>query len=1026
MQSTLEQYRHNIRAAHLRDEAEMASILLASETIDPSHVPGVASEAESLIRALRTNRHASPIEALMREYDLSSDEGLTLMELAEALLRIPDTATRDLLIRDKLGSADWAGHGGRSDSVLVNLSTMGLNFSSQLLGDGSVMARLARRMGAPVIRGAIVQVIRHLGDRFVFAETIEAALKRAERDRAAHSLQRYSFDMLGESAKTAADAERYFEAYRHAIEALASAGGDGPIDRAGISVKLSALNPRYEPQRSRAAIGELMPGLISLARQAAEAGIGFTIDAEEADRLDMSLDIIESLARDPSLSGWNGLGMAVQAYQKRAIPLIDWVTALSRETSRRMMVRLVKGAYWDSEIKRAQVEGLASYPVYTRKVLTDLSYLATARRMLDAPDAIYPMFATHNAYSVAAIHDMAGENPYEFQRLHGMGDELYHAASSWNVPCRVYAPVGPHRDLLAYLVRRLLENGANSSFVAQLADRTVPIERLVEAPGSAVRILGTVISNPRIPLPTRLYGNDREACPGLDFGDPDAVDRLKHGLTVDWVRAMPIIGGRTVEGGQHRIVASPADATQHIGEVWETSASDAALALQLAEDAFPAWAGRHVSVRARVLERAADLLIADRDRFVSLLVHEAGRTVRNAIGEWREAVDFLRFYAADAVRLMVERELPGPTGEQNIISYTGKGVFACISPWNFPLSIFLGQISAALVTGNAVLAKPAGETPLIACEAVRLLHRAGVPVDVLHYLPGGGEIGGEIVSLPGVDGVVFTGSTATARKIAIALAAKDGPIATLIAETGGQNAMIVDASALLEQVTGDIIASAFDSAGQRCSALRVLAVQDDIADRLIEMLTGAMDALRLGDPMDLETDIGPVIHDKARQALLAHLEEVREFGVELYDASRLMVPEKGNFLAPRLIEIRNISDLKHEVFGPVLHVIRWKAGQLEGVIRQINDTGYGLTLSLETRIQSHIETVKRLARVGNLYINRSQIGAVVGTQPFGGDRLSGTGPKAGGPNYLSRFVSERVTTNNTAATGGNVRLLRGE
>ena len=1001
----------------------MAQFLLSRFNAPADDTP-VRTEAERLIHQIRDARSGGAVDALMREYDLSSAEGLVLMELAEALLRIPDAATRDALIRDKLGSADWTVHAGHSSSLLVNLSTLGFGFGSRLLAGGSVLSRLAARIGAPVIRTAVLRAMGFLGDRFVFAESMPDAVRRAERDLAADPLARHSFDMLGESARTREDAKRYRHSYSQAIVELAKVAGADVYARSGISIKLSALNPRYEPQRLDQVRDELLPVLTQLAEQAAAAGIGFTIDAEEAERLDMSLDLFEMLAFQSSLAGWQGLGLAVQAYQKRALPVIDWVAELGRRSRRRIMVRLVKGAYWDSEIKRAQIEGLDDYPVYTRKVLTDLSYLACARSMLAADDAIYPMFATHNAYSVAAIRHMAGSSAhYEFQRLHGMGDELYRAAAGWGVPCRVYAPVGEHRDLLAYLVRRLLENGANSSFVTQLADRTIPVERLAENPANAVRILGTVISNPRIPAPTDLYDKQRLGAPGVDFGNADDLAALTGSIGDGIFEAHALIGSKP--GSMlHRIrIVSPADHTVPVGEIIEASLSDVAEAVRLALHAQPAWSARPVSSRARVLERAADLLVEERARFITLLVREAGRTLKNAIGEWREAIDFLRFYAAEAERLMIDHALPGPTGERNTISLHGKGVFACISPWNFPLSIFLGQVSAALVTGNAVLAKPAGETPLIGFEAVRLLHRAGVPEEVLHFLPGGPEIGAEIVAQVEIAGVVFTGSTVTARKINGVLAGRQGPLATLIAETGGQNVMIVDSSALIEQAVGDIVASAYDSAGQRCSALRILAVQEDIAEPLIAMLQGAVALLKLGDPADPVTDIGPVISEPALRKLQAHLEEPSFAGTSLFPASLTPLPRQGTFMAPQLLEIKALADVTEEVFGPVLHVMRWKSGQLEPLIESINNLGYGLTLAVQTRIDSTVETVTRLARVGNLYINRGQIGAVVGSQPFGGEGLSGTGPKAGGAMYLQRFVTERVVTVNTAAAGGNATLL---
>ncbi len=1006
----------------------MVAELIEAATLDAQASARVAATAADLVRQVRGTRRASPVDALMRQYDLSSEEGLALMELAEALLRIPDPATRDLLIRDKIGGTgpgapNWDEHSGRSPSRLVNVATMGLKISSQMLDGNSTLGRMVARVGAPIVRGAIGETMKLLGDRFVFAETIEGAMNKVARESRSSPATLYSFDMLGEAARTYPDAGRYREAYSHAIAEIGKAAAGTVIARPGISVKISALHPRYELTQSQRLQGELLPGLVDLAHQAADAGISFTVDAEEADRLDLSLDVFEHLALSPRLAGWDGLGLAVQAYGKRALPVIDFVEQLARRSRRRIMVRLVKGAYWDSEIKRAQQEGLSDYPVYTRKVATDVSYLAAARRMLRAAPGLYPMFATHNAYTVAAIYEMAaGSTEYEFQRLHGMGEELHSAASAWKIPCRIYAPVGPHRDLLAYLVRRLLENGANSSFVNQIADASIPVEQLSRSPVETVRALGPEIRNPRLPLPAGLY-EGRCAAGGVDFGDPDELERLENEIALPRVSATPLVGGEAVQGTRHKLV-SPADRGRVIGDTLETPLASVAEAARLAEKACSGWTSLHVSVRSSILRRAADLMEKRRGQFLSLLVHEGGRTIRNAVGEWREAIDFLRYYARQAEFLMCERDLPGPTGESNRIALAGKGVFACISPWNFPLSIFIGQVAAALATGNTVIAKPAGETPLIGFEAVRLLHEAGVPANVLHYLPGGGEIGSALVSQPQVAGVVFTGSTATARRIAQALAGRQGPLATLIAETGGQNAMIVDSSALLEQAAADALASAFDSAGQRCSALRILAVQDDIADKLIEMIAGAMKTLVVGDPAQLSTDIGPVIHEKAREGLISHLMEVRDYGTLLAEAPASALPQNGSYFAPRLIEIDSIDRLTHEVFGPILHVVRWKAGELEKIVAQVNATGYGLTLGLQTRIDATVETVRRLAKVGNVYVNRTQIGAMVESQPFGGEGLSGTGPKAGGPHYLTRFAVERVTTINTAASGGNAHLLR--
>ena len=1035
--------REALRAATFAPEAELAPILLDAARLDEAAAARASAVAEGLITRIRAGGKGiagGATDALMREYDLSNDEGTTLMELAEALLRIPDAGTRDRLIRDKIGEADWGRHAGSSPSFLVNMVTAGLGLGARMVEGEGWLAKTARRAGTPILRGSVVRAMEVLGDRFVFASSIASGIGAAETICRRNELARFSFDMLGEGARTPDDAERYRLAYAEAIAALAEGQDrrrrDTAPGRLGISVKLSAIDPRYETGRAALLHETLMPRLLGLARQAAAANIPFTIDAEEAHRLDLSLDFIEYLALHPDLRGWNGLGLAVQAYGRRALPLVDWLEALARKAQRRLEVRLVKGAYWDSEIKRAQQEGLPTYPVFTRKETTDLSYLAAARKLLAAGSALYPMFATHNAFTVAAIREMAGPPPveteietrYEFQRLHGMGDALYKLTADWRVPCRVYAPVGPHRDLLAYLVRRLLENGANSSFVSRIADPAIAPAALAASPTGIVReqIETNAVENPRLPAPTALYPH-RLGAPGYDSGDPTILAGLESlPGNLDPVTALPLIGRHAIEGRAVRPVLSAVDGRTLVGTVAEAGIEDVAQAAKLAEAAYHGWSARPVEERATVLERAAGLMEEERDRLLALLVREAGRTLRNAVGEWREAVDFLRFYAAEARRLMQPHALPGPTGESNRLRLVGKGVFACISPWNFPLSIFTGQVAAALAAGNAVLAKPAPETPLIAYEMIRLLHRAGVPADVLHYLPGGAEIGTAVVSQAEISGVVFTGSTGTARRIAQALAAKDGPLATLIAETAGQNAMIVDSSALLEQSVDDIMVSAFDSAGQRCSSLRVLLVQEDVADRLVELIAGAMETLRLGDPGRFETDIGPVIHAPARDRLLAHVEEARAYGREAFDAARLALPAEGAYFAPRLIEIDRLDRLREEVFGPVLHVVRWKAGELEGVVEAINGLGYGLTLALQTRLTAHVALVERLARVGNLYVNRSQVGAVVGSQPFGGERLSGTGPKAGGPHYLPRFMSERVTTVNTAATGGNIGLMRGD
>jgi RHH-type proline utilization regulon transcriptional repressor/proline dehydrogenase/delta 1-pyrroline-5-carboxylate dehydrogenase len=1019
-----------VRRCLSEPEATAIDRMIAQAAMPPALRGRIAHDAAGLISAVRQARgKESAIEALMREYDLRSDEGIVLMCLAEALLRIPDDETRDKLIRDKIGPADWAYHLGHSPSPFVNASTWALAITGKALRltDGqAIWAKLAVRLGEPILRDALLGAMRLLGHQFVMGETIQKALKRAGAAEKAGA--RHSYDMLGEAARTAADADRYFEAYRTAIRAIGSASnGRGPVAGPGISIKLSALHPRYEPRQRRRALTELQPRLLSLAEQAAAADMGLTIDAEEADRLELSIELLESLLGTPSLAGWDGLGLAVQAYQTRALPLIDLIAERAKLHGRRLMVRLVKGAYWDSEVKRAQEAGLERYPVFTRKAATDASYLAAAKRILAAGNSIFGQFATHNAYTVAAIHAFAdGRTDFEFQRLHGMGAQLYERVSGpggWGIPCRIYAPVGTHRDLLAYLVRRLIENGANSSFVNRLADETIPIEKLVEDP--IARAQASKAEPRAIPRPREIYGAERLAARGVDFGDPLAVAGLERALNAEPAScdAAPIISGCSVPG-MSRTVFEPADRTARVGAVIDATPADVGRALEIAAGAREAWDAVPVSERAARLEKAADLLEADMPGFVALIVREAGRAIPDAVSEVREAVDFCRYYAVEARRTLAGRDLPGPTGESNRLDHHGRGIFAAISPWNFPLSIFTGQITAALVAGNAVMAKPAEQTPLIGARMIRLLHAAGIPPDILALLPGPGEaIGAALVADPRVTGVVFTGSTDVARAISRSLAARDGPIATLIAETGGQNAMIVDSSALIEQAVADAVASAFNSAGQRCSALRVMFVQDEIAALMIEMLAGAIQELRVGDPKRLDTDIGPVIDDDARKALIQHADRMDRDARLIAVAPLTEDTSRGTFFAPRLYEIDSLARLQREVFGPILHVVRYAGGRLDAVIDQINATGYGLTLGVQSRIDETIEQVRRRARVGNLYVNRTIIGATVETQPFGGEGLSGTGPKAGGPHYLPRFAVERTFTVNTAAAGGNATLM---
>jgi RHH-type proline utilization regulon transcriptional repressor/proline dehydrogenase/delta 1-pyrroline-5-carboxylate dehydrogenase len=1018
------------------DEAQRVEALLAEAAMPAAERDLVLAQASELVARVRARAsQASAVESFMRQYDLSSEEGVLLMCVAEALLRIPDADTADKLISDKLGEADWEKHIGKSDSVLVNASTWGLMLTGRLVALSEdtrrsftgALRRLIGRSGEPVIRLAVRQAMKIMGHQFVMGRTIGEALKRSrDKDNRPY---RHSFDMLGEAALTARDAERYLQAYRDAIVAIGQAGPHPDVIAApSISVKLSALHPRYEHAKRARVIAELVPKVLELAKLAKANGIALTIDAEEADRLELSLDVMAPVFAHPDLVGWNGFGLAVQAYQKRAPAVIDWLAARAREAGRRWCVRLVKGAYWDAEVKRAQENGHAGYPVFTRKPNTDVSYLACARRLLANPDAFYPQFATHNAHTIAAIRHWAGTTPFEFQRLHGMGEDLYDevvGADKWGVACRVYAPVGSHEDLLPYLVRRLLENGANTSFVNRIVDEDLAIADLVADPVTTVAAFEPK-AHPRIPLPADLYGAQRRNSQGVVLADDEALRALGREIAASpssW-QAQPLVPGAAV--GSTRVeVTNPADRRQSVGAWIAADAATAQRALSVAWDAQPAWDRRGGVARADIVDRAADLLEARRGEFVALCVREAGKTIPAAIAEIREAVDFCRYYAQQARELFAAPEtLPGPTGESNQLFLHGRGVFVCISPWNFPLAIFMGQVVAALVTGNAVIAKPAEQTTLIAHEAVKLLHEAGVPAEALLFVPGdGATVGAALTSDPRVAGVAFTGSTDTAWAINRALAARNAPIAALIAETGGQNPLLADSSSLPEQVIKDAVSSAFDSAGQRCSAARVLFVQSDIADKVITMLAGAMDELVIGDPGLLSTDVGPVIDEEARAVLEAHAARMDR---EAKLIRALPLPEgcaHGSFVAPRAYEIASLDVLEREVFGPILHVIRYNARDLDRVLDTINATGYGLTLGIHSRIDATVEHIASRIRAGNCYVNRNQIGAVVGVQPFGGEGLSGTGPKAGGPHYLQRFTTERTLTINTTAAGGNASLL---
>ena len=1023
-----------LRAAYRPDEERVVAERLEQARLPASAAPVANAIARTLAEQVRAHKPAG-LDAFLHAYDLGSDEGVALMCLAEALLRIPDAETADDLIHDKLSGPDWTEQLGGSRSTFVNAATISLLLTGKVLdhandrteGWRASLGRAVGRLGEPVIRTAVGQGMKILGAQFVFGRTIDEALVRAKPEQA-KGLS-HSFDMLGEAAKTHADAAHYAAAYAGALDRIAASAKGGFRAAPGISVKLSALHPRFEFAHADEAKAAMLPVLRNLAAKASAADVHFTIDAEEADRLELSLDIIEALAADDGLfaNNWGGFGLAIQAYQKRAVPLVGWVADLGRKTRRRLMVRLVKGAYWDSEIKAAQVAGLDDYPVFTRKVATDVSYLACAKAMLAADDVIYPAFATHNATTIGAIKALAGGKPLEFQRLHGMGEGLYEELASLEremgqpqTPVRIYAPVGSHKELLAYLVRRLLENGANSSFVNRIADDEIPLEALVRDPVAELSAM-TPKRNAEIALPSAIFGKARRNSAGCDLSDPlvrePLLDRLRSLETRNW-NAKPTMG----QGGTPRAVVSPFDTQLVVGQVSDADAAAVDAAARAASPAQHDWDALGGVERARLLDLAANLFEARRELFYSLCIREAGKTLPDAVLEVREAVDFLRFYAAEA-RAKFDRptSLPGPTGVLNELRLHGRGVFACISPWNFPLAIFIGPVAAALAAGNAALAKPAEQTPLIGALAIELMHEAGIPRAIVQLVPGDGSAGAALTAHPLIAGVAFTGSTDTARKINRGLAERPGPIIPLIAETGGQNVMIVDSSALPEQVTRDVIASSFQSAGQRCSALRVLFVQDDVADSMLEMIAGAMQALTVGDPRDLRTDVGPVIDEDAKRVLDDHIAELSGKAKLL---ATLELPDlTGYFVAPTMIEIASLANLDAEHFGPVLHVVRWKSGELEAVIDAINATGFGLTLGLQSRIDTTRTLVERRARVGNFYVNRNQIGAVVESQPFGGEGLSGTGPKAGGPHYVARFATERVTCIDTTAAGGNATLM---
>jgi len=1028
-----------IQAAYQCDENVAVRGLIDNFPLHSGRRQAIACMAEKIVTKSRARKdEQGTLDAFLAEFGLSNQEGVALMCLAEALLRVPDGTTQDQLIAEKILTGNWKAHKGQSDSLFVNASTWALMLTGGVLdlektitkNPAGWMKSLIGRSGEPVIRKAVNQAMKIMGKQFVFGRTISEALARQKKQPAEHKMM--SFDMLGEGARTMEAAGRYFTLYRDSIDAVGratAAGGNTPHNRSSVSIKLSALHPRYEEVNNWRVMAEMLPLVKELALLAKSYDIQLTIDAEEADRLDISLRILEALALDADLAGWEGLGLAVQAYQKRAPYVIDWLVLLARETGRKFAVRLVKGAYWDTEIKHAQELGLADYPVYTRKASTDVCYLYTAARMLDADDAIYAQFATHNAHTVAAIADMAKGKFYEFQRLHGMGELLYKAAGEalgYTVRTRTYAPVGQHEDLLPYLVRRLLENGANSSFVNRFLDADVPVEAVACDPVDALEA-APALRHTLIKVPADIYGASRQNSVGCNLMNRTEFEPLVQALSVSCnhtYAAASIVAGMDV-GSAPSDVLCPSNTSMIVGTAREAREEDLETACDRAAIAQPAWSLLGGTTRAGILRAVADLIEADRDTLTDILVREAGKTLGDCIAEIREAVDFCRYYADLADKQFgAPLVMPGPTGERNELHLVGRGTFLCIAPWNFPLAIFAGQIAAALAAGNSVIAKPAEQTPIIAWHTIKLFHKAGVPADVLHLLLGSGtRIGAALVADTRISGVAFTGSTATARLINQSLANRKGAIIPLIAETGGQNAMIVDSTALPEQVADDVIMSAFGSAGQRCSALRVLFLQDSVADKMIDMIKGALKERVIADPSLLTTDIGPVIDQTALDRLTTHCDRMAVEATLVVRADMETSTSSGTYLAPHIFELSSLDQLRGEVFGPVLHIIRFGANGIEDVLSQIRATGYGLTFGVHSRLEGRWKDLFEKTHVGNSYINRNMVGAVVGVQPFGGEGLSGTGPKAGGPHYLLRFAAERTLTINTAAVGGNAELF---
>lgn len=1034
--ASLAQLKSALHSAYLQDEKAALAALISQLSEYPATLIGI--ETRKLITVIRSKqKKPSLIAAFLQEYQLNTDEGLVLMEIAEALLRIPDHATQNTFLEDKLSNAQWREHFLNSDSVLVNMSTGALMLTGMIQGyvqhtrqqQLHIMHGLFERLGAPIIRQALKQAMQQLAYQFVLAETIDAAVVLSRQDK------RYcfSFDMLGEAALTAEAAECYLQAYTAAIDRLVAETKGQSSSRLfanpGISIKLSALSPRYDPLHRTRAIKEISAKVLYLAQRARDANISVTLDAEEAERLEMSLEIFMTVYTAPELQHWQGFGLAVQAYQKRALPLLQWLAALASSYNKCIPVRLVKGAYWDSEIKKAQESGLSGYPVYTQKMVTDVAYLACAHFILQHHTCFYPQFASHNAHTLVAIRKMGKQHPgFEFQRLHGMGDALYEEIlqRDWHIPCRVYAPVGHYQQLLPYLVRRLLENGANTSFINRIENPKFNMDQLALDPVQYVQS-GSVKKNLNIPLPAEIYGPERLNSFGFNFGDALATEELQQQVDkwrqTTW-QAAAIVNG-TMCNGKAQNIFSPYDTTQCVGQICLASRDAVFEAVAIANSAYHDWRLYPVLERAACLRRAADLFEQHRIELACLCVREGGRTVPDALAEIREAIDFCRYYAAIALQQFAQAQiLPGTTGEINQLFYFGRGVFLCISPWNFPVAIFTGQIAAALVSGNTVLAKPATQTPLSAFRCIQLLHEAGIPESVLHFIPTSTEVlEKSAIRHTAIAGIAFTGSTQTANIIQQNLVTAHRKIVPLIAETGGQNVLIADSSAHTEQLVQDVMVSAFNSAGQRCSALRVLFLQQEIADPVIHMLIGAMRQLQLGDPSQLCNDIGPVIDNAAMQHLNVHIRQMSKNSKLLCQLELPKILQQGSFFPPTLLEIASLQQLQAEVFGPVLHIIRYRASELESLIEDINAVGYGLTLGIHSRIECHIKMIQENVRVGNIYVNRNIIGAVVGAQPFGGMGLSGTGPKAGGPNYLLRFAVEQTCSVNTAAIGGNTRLV---